>query len=123
MSDFKQVHIGCIAVYKGHVLSVGYNTNRTHPLQKKYNKYRKMRSDGFEPMPKLHAEISCLLQIKDLDIDFNKVKLYIYRENKNGNLAICRPCPACMKLIDELGIKEIYYTTNGGFAFEERISK
>ena len=120
MSDFKQVHIGCIAVYKGHILAVGYNTNKTHPLQKKYNKFRKMYNSKFEPVPKSHAEISCLSQIKDMDLDFSKIKLYIYRENKNGNLAICRPCKACMKLIDELGIKKIFYTVDGGFVNETR---
>lgn len=70
--------------------------------------------------PTLHAEISCLLQIKDMDIDFSKINLYIYREDKNGNLAMCRPCKACMKFIDDLGIKHIYYTTDKGFAKEIR---
>lgn len=120
MSDFKRVHIGCIAVYKNQILSVGYNTNKTHPLQKKYNKFRNINYDNVEPIPFLHAEMSCLLQIKEMDIDFNKVELYIYREDKNGNLAMCRPCKACMKMIDTLGIKNIYYTTNNGYAKEVR---
>lgn len=120
MSDKKRIHIGCIAVYKGHILAVGYNTNKTHPIQKKYNKYRKMKYEGVEPLPTIHAEMNCLLQIKDLDLDFSKVKLYVYREDRNGNLAMCRPCKACMHMIDDLGIKEIFYTTNGGFASEKR---
>ena len=123
MSDYNRVHIGAVAIYKNQVLSVGYNTNKTHPLQKKYNRYRHMYYSSVEPMPKLHAEMMCLLNIKDMDIDFSKVELYIYREDKNGNLAICRPCRACMKMIDDLGIKKIYYTTDGGFAKEIRKSK
>lgn len=120
LSDYKRVHIGCIAVYKNHILAVGYNTNKTHPLQQKYNKYRKMKYEGTEPAASLHAEMSCLMQIKDMDIDFNKVELYVYRENKNGIIAISRPCAACMKMIDKLGIKKIHYTTDGGFADEIR---
>lgn len=120
MSDFKRVHIGCIAVYKNQILSVGYNTNKTHPLQKKYNKFRNINYDNVEPIPFLHAEMSCLLQIREMDIDFNKVELYIYREDRNGNLSMCRPCKACMKMIDTLGIKNIYYTTNNGYAKEVR---
>lgn len=120
LSDFKQVHIGCVAVYKNQILSVGYNTNKTHPIQKKYNIYRDMEYDNLEPMPKLHAEMMCLLGLKDMDINFSKVKLYIYREDHNGNIANCRPCAACMKLIDRLGIKRIYYTTESGFAKETR---
>lgn len=120
MSDFNKIHIGCVAVYKNQVLAVGYNTNKTHPLQKKFNKYRHMYYGNVEPMPKLHAEMSCLVQIKDMNIDFSKVELYIYRENRNGKLAISRPCGACMRMIDSLGIKKIHYTTDNGFASETR---
>lgn len=79
-----------------------------------------MKYDGFEPVAKLHAEMMCLLGLKDMDIDFHKVKLYIYREDKNGNLANCRPCAACISVIDRLGIKYIYYTIDGGFVREIR---
>lgn len=120
MSDYNRVHIGCVAVYKNHVLAVGYNTNKTHPLQNKYNKYRNMTYENTEPRSSLHAEMSCLMQIKDMDIDFSKVELYVYRENRNGNLAICRPCRACMKMVDDLGIKKIHYTTDSGVAHEVR---
>lgn len=34
-------------------------------------------------LPKLHAEINCLNQLKHLDINFSKVKLYIYRTRKD----------------------------------------
>lgn len=60
----------------------------------------------------------CLLKIMHLDIDFSKIKLYVYREDLNDNLAICRPCNACMKAIKDLGIKTIYYTTNEGYVKE-----
>lgn len=120
LSDYNRIHIGCVAVYKNQVLAVGYNTNKTHPLQNKYNKYRNMTYENTEPKSSLHAEMSCLMQIKDMDIDFSKVELYVYRENKNGNLSMCRPCRACMKMIDDLRIKKIHYTTDGGFAYEVR---
>ena len=119
LSDYKRIHIGCVAVYKNQILAVGYNTNKTHPLQMKYNRYRNMVYENTEPKSSLHAEMSCLMQIKDMDIDFSKVELYIYRENVFG-LAMSRPCGACMKAIDDLGIKKIHYTTNGGFASEIR---
>ena len=74
ISDYKKTHVGCVAVYQGQVIGLGCNCNKTHPIQKKYNRYRKP-SDSM--LPKLHAEISCLNQIKHLDINFSKVKLYI----------------------------------------------
>ena len=79
ISDYYKIHVGCIAVYKGQIIGVGYNCNKTHPIQKYYNKYR-IQSDYM--LPKLHAEISCINSIKNLDINFSKVKLYIYRIRK-----------------------------------------
>lgn len=85
-------------------------------MQKKYNKYRKS-SD--ELLPKLHAEINCINSIKYLDINFSKVKLYIYRIRKDQSYGLARPCPSCMAAIKDLGIRDIYYTTNDGYVYEQ----
>lgn len=114
ISDFKKIHIGCVAVYKGNIIGVGFNTNKTHPIQNYYNRYRINKG-----MPKLHAEINCLNQIRHLNIDFSKVKLYVNRICKDQEYAICRPCPSCMAAIKDLGIQNIYYTTNEGYAYEK----
>lgn len=118
-SDYKKCHIGCIAVYKNRIIAVGYNTNKTSPLQAEYNKYR----DYVLPPQKngIHAEMSCLIKIKDMDIDFSKVVLYIYREDFNGNLAISRPCMACEHAIRDYGIKHIHYTGNMKYIYEEYV--
>lgn len=120
ISDYNKFHIGCVAVYQGQVIGLGCNCNKTHPTQKFYNKYRNP-SDAL--LPKLHAEISCLNQIKNLDINFSKVRLYIYRIRKDQHFGMSRPCPSCMAAIKDLGIREIYYTTNSGFAFEKILNK
>ena len=70
-------------------------------------------------LPKLHAEISCINQIKHLDINFSKVKLYIYRIRKDQPFGLARPCPSCMAAIRDLGIIHIYYTTNDCYAYEK----
>ena len=114
VSDFDKINIGCIAVYQGTIIGVGFNTNKTHPIQKKYNRYR----NGEDFIPKLHAEINCLNSIRHLDINFTKVKLYIYRKRKTAKYGMCRPCPSCMAAIKDLGIKNIYYTTNDGYSYE-----
>ena len=115
ISDYKKQHIGCVAVYQGQVIGLGCNCNKTHPAQKFYNKYRNP-SDSL--LPKLHAEISCLNQIKHLNINFAKVKLYIYRIRKDQPYGLSRPCPSCMAAIKDLGIRDIYYTTNDGYSYE-----
>ncbi len=116
LSDFPKVNIGCCAVYKHKIISSGCNSIKTNPTQKRLNIYR---FDADTPAT-IHAELSCLLPlINRKDINFRDVSLYIYREYKNGELALSRPCPSCMKLITELGIRNIYYTNLGGFSHEE----
>lgn len=115
ISDYDKVHIGCVAVYQGQIIGLGCNCNKTHPAQKFYNKYREQSENM---IPKLHAEINCLNQIKHLDINFSKVRLYIYRIRKDQPFGLARPCPSCMAAIKDLGIKNIYFTTNDGYSFE-----
>ena len=116
ISDYNKIHIGCVAVYQGQVIGLGCNCNKTHPTQKYYNQYRK-QSDSM--LPKLHAEINCINQIKQLDISFSKVKLYIYRVRNDQPFGLSRPCPSCMAAIKDLGIRDIYYTTNDGYVYEK----
>ena len=116
-SDYKKPHIGCVAVYQNSIIGIGWNSNKTHPMQDYYNKYR-FNSNRRYPPPKLHAEISCICSIIHLKINFSKVKLYIYRPRKDIKMGMCRPCPSCMAAIKDLGIKHIYYTTDDGCAYE-----
>lgn len=116
LSDFKRVHVGAVVVYKHRIVSSSCNSQRTHPLQHKLNKER----FNEETPAKLHAEVSCLLPlINNKDIKWKDCELYIYREYKSGGLAMSRPCLSCLKLIKELGIKTVHYTTNGAYATEE----
>ena len=91
LSDFHKIHIGCVEVYQ-------YRINNL--------------------LPKLHAEISCISSIRHLNINFSKVKLYIYRTRYDQDHGLARPCPSCMAAIKDLGIKHIYYTTNDGYGYE-----
>jgi deoxycytidylate deaminase len=118
LSNFKQHHIGAVAVYGHKIISSGCNSCKTNPMQKRLNIHR---FDADTPAT-LHAELSCLLPlINRKDIDFSNVSLYIYREYKNKTPAISRPCPSCMALIRELGIRKLYYTGDSSYINEEII--
>lgn len=122
VSDVKQAHIGCVAVYQKRIIGVGCNCNKTHPMQKKYDRFRELNLDGcggIAHLHSLHAEMNCISQIKNLDINFNGVRLYIYRIRKDKPAGLARPCPACMAAIKDLGIRDIYYTTNDGYSYEK----
>lgn len=116
ISNYRRIHVGCVAVYHGNIIGIGCNCNKTHPTQKFYNKYR-IKSESM--LPKLHAEINCINSIRNLDINFAKVKLYIYRIRNDQPFGLSRPCSSCMAAIRDLGIKNIYYTTNDGYIHEQ----
>lgn len=118
LSDFKQQHIGCVAVSGHKVISSGYNSCKTNPMQKRLNIHR----FEVDTPATIHSELACLLPlIKRKDVNFSNVTLYIYREHKSGALAIARPCASCEALIRSLGIRNIYYTGNNSYINEEII--
>lgn len=117
MSDYNKIHIGCIAIYNNTIISVGWNQNKTHPIQKYYNKYRDFVNDN-GTLDKLHAEIDCISKIQYMDIKWDKVKIFVYREMLDSSIGMARPCEACMAYIKDMGIKNIYYTTADGFVHE-----
>lgn len=119
LSDYNKIHIGCVAIYHGNIIGIGCNTNKTHPMQKYYNRFREDEDvNNIHFNHKLHAEINCISQLKNLDINFSKVKLYIYRIRNDRPHGMCRPCPSCMAAIKDIGIRHIYYTTDNGFSYE-----
>lgn len=40
LSDANYSPTGCVAVYRGVVIAAGCNSQKTHPMQDKYNRYR-----------------------------------------------------------------------------------
>lgn len=110
-----RVKIGCVVVQGHQIISSGYNSNKTNPLQQKYNR---LRFDEDSPH-KMHAEVAALSPlINNRSIDFSKVKLFMYREKMDHTLGKSRPCKSCMALIKDLGIRDIYYTTDDGYCHE-----
>lgn len=111
-SDSPIHKLGAVMVLGKKVLAVGYNITKTHPIQKQYNIER-----GYNPDVKnngqVHAEMMCLINTRNLDVDWSKVSLYVYREHKDQTTALAKPCPACEKAIRERGILNVYYTTEG----------
>ena len=116
LSDYKHYKIGAVVVMNHRIISSASNSNsKTHPLQKKYNKYR-FTDDGDH---KQHAELAALVPLIRDGVDLSNATIYVYRVHKNGTLAMSRPCPSCMQLIKDVGIKRVFYTTENGYAYEK----
>ena len=92
-----RVKVGACVVKNGKPVSVGFNICKTHP---QYTK-GKVRS--------LHAEIRAIINSAT---DLAGSTIYIYRQHKNGNPALARPCELCQEIIQDAGIKWMIYTTD-----------
>ena len=53
-----------------------------------------------------------------MNVNFSRVKLYIYRIRVDQPFGMARPCLSCMAAIKDIGIRDIYYTTNDGYVYE-----
>lgn len=106
--------IGAVAIYKGSIIATAWNTNKTSPLQARYNIYR----FNADTPDKAHCETSLIQKIRwkfGTSIDWSKVSIYLYREYKNGTLAPSIPCQSCERMLRDLGIKTIHCTTENGY--------
>ncbi len=123
-SDYRNVHVGCVIVYKGHVIGQGFNRDKSDTVQKKYNSYRHFNHTEKPIKHSIHAEIAALKSIPypiANTVDWKKVSVYIYRicPGKSLGQGLSRPCKACMNALRDMGIKDIYYTTEDGYANEK----
>ena len=109
--------IGAVVAHKSVLFAFSANEVKSHPLQKRMNIYRFPDDDSCKHF--LHAEVSALLKAKRMKKDLTHATLFVVRKDGNGNLAIARPCPACLKVIALLGIKTIIYSTYNGFIKED----
>jgi len=120
LSDYDGAHLGAVAVLKNrYVLAVGHNTRKTTPTQQHYNRYRTISKHDILTKPaRTHAEIEIYRKIRFLDVDFRDVEVYVYRELKDGSLALARPCASCAQALRDLGIRKIAYTVENGYVEE-----
>jgi deoxycytidylate deaminase len=110
LSDYPRIHIGAVIVNKRKLVSAGINRLKTAPIQARYNRFRNysVKHDG------LHAEIDAIRNGDPCDI--KGATMYIFRKDLNGNMAISKPCNACIRAIADFGIREAWYTTPEGFS-------
>lgn len=118
MSDFYRAPTGCVVAQRGRVLAAGFSSRKSHPQQQRYNRYRDFR-DAPSPLPaQLHAEVAALVQLRNSDVEWGKVDVFIYRIRRDRPHGLARPCQACMQYLRDLGVKSVWYTTDEGVCHE-----
>lgn len=86
---------GAVVVLGGSVQAVGFNKRTNNPHTHKDLHWLSE-----------HAEMAALRRCKRTQ----GATIYVARLNKHDQQRMSRPCPKCMKLIVEAGIKRIVYT-------------
>lgn len=114
-SNFGNHALGAVAIYGGKLIALGWNSCKTHPSQAKYNSLER-GFDGYQCKSTIHAEMMLINKIKYLDINFSKLKIFVWRGKDGPKLS--KPCPACERALRDLGIKHVYYTGNNSYIEE-----
>jgi len=94
------VKVGCIIFDKKKILSIGCNQMRNH--RKLHPKFQRWKGS-------VHAEVNTILGAKT---DLNNCSLLVIRINKKNELRFSKPCNECMKYIEHVGIKKVFYSTS-----------
>lgn len=123
-STFNRFHVGAVITYKGRIIGHGHNSEKTDPMQQRYNElYRDFNNaDGAMIRHSVHAEISAIKDVSypvGINVDWSKAKIYVYRICKGRPMGygMSRPCPACMAALRDIGIRNVYFTTNDGLSY------
>ena len=103
LSDHKQHKMGVVITRGNKIVSKGYNKVKTHPKSANFCKT-------------IHAEFDAVMKARS---DLEGSVIYIYRERKNGDLGMARPCEFCQKLLMSEGITTWCYSTEGGYKKED----
>lgn len=112
LSSYRRVQIGAVIVDGNYVVAKASNQATSHPRQFHANN----RAGRLAPAHACHAEIHALVRSKDYDL--TGCEIFVARFNRNGNLAMCRPCPACEGALQDAGIQSVTYTTESGIVKE-----
>jgi len=57
----------------------------------------------------IHSEEMCVVKGIRAGIDFPNSTLVVVRVNRQGELRLSKPCATCQKLIEKMGIRQIWY--------------
>lgn len=106
-SEDYQYKLGAAIFAKKRLISVGANNAKTHPLSKFYGR----------PVT-VHAEMQAIIRANNLVESLEGLVLVVARIKRNGELGMARPCSGCQEIIKHHKIKEVWYTTENGWAKE-----
>ena len=103
---------GAVLVLKnGKVFSSHNKDSKTHPWLKKHYPFYAVS---------IHAELAVLLSVNTYrhGYDIKNSTMYIYREDKWKIIKPAKPCPYCLEILKDAGVKKVVYSDWNGFKTE-----
>jgi deoxycytidylate deaminase len=116
VSPHNKAQLGAVIVKDRVVLSATTNVHKSHPMQMRYNVFRKMQGDNHQHH--LHAEMHAIIRTQNKK-ELRGATIYVSRVCQDREYGMARPCKACERALIDYGIKRIYYTTERGYGCEE----
>lgn len=112
VNNSMKMKLAACLVIQNEIISVGYNSDKSHPMQKRFSK-------NSESIFK-HAEIDCIVNaLKHIDAEeLKRATLYVFRVKRAHKGAIgwvdgmAEPCSGCKKAIEHFGIKRVLFSTD-----------
>lgn len=113
-SDKRCQHFSFI-LYKNRVISIGNNSKKTHPSNLKNRKTSLRTGEDFSDQKHICSEFSAINKLKNMtNIDTKKCVLVNLRYNRNGEIALSKPCMSCENLLKYFSFKRVIWTDNDG---------
>jgi len=104
-SSVMNYRMGAVVRRGNTVVGAGCNRNY-HP------KLRRWRSPYLTEHTGLHAEMAAVWGVR-----WHSLKgciIYVVRLKADGTLAMARPCPICQAMLNDAGIKKVFYSNEHG---------
>lgn len=101
LSDYPTYHVGAALFERRKLVSIGWNTRKTHPACPTFSR---------------HAEFSVLLGVpKSVVVG---ATVFVARVTRRGLVRMAKPCETCQVWLRAAGVKKVYFSNHHGVVEE-----
>ena len=88
------------------IIKIGFNRSKTHPRNLKYHYYNK-KGEFMADQVGVHSEMDAVIKLGWSDC--SGLTIINTRIDRNGDLAMSKPCIGCTHMLTQLNFDSIYY--------------